>query len=95
MNGTVTVTIDKAGRIVVPKQVREELHLSPGDELDLEASDDGIHLRPSRNKPRLIRENGMWVIDTGGPVITAEMVNAIIRKGREERINRILGGSGK
>jgi AbrB family looped-hinge helix DNA binding protein len=31
----VRVTIDRSGRIVIPKQIRDELRLQPGDELEL------------------------------------------------------------
>jgi len=34
----------------------------------------------------------MWVIDTGGPVLTTEMVRDIIEQGRRERMQRFLGG---
>jgi AbrB family looped-hinge helix DNA binding protein len=33
------VTIDKAGRIVLPKSIREELQLSPGDALEVDSSE--------------------------------------------------------
>ena len=42
------LTIDKLGRIVLPKLVREKLQLSAGDELELESLDDLITLRPLR-----------------------------------------------
>ena len=32
-------TIDKAGRIVVPKALRDELSLTPGQELEISAVD--------------------------------------------------------
>ncbi|MGH9550162.1 MAG: AbrB/MazE/SpoVT family DNA-binding domain-containing protein, partial [Terriglobales bacterium] len=45
-----TLTIDKAGRIVLPKPVREALQISPGDSLELESSEDQILLRPARGR---------------------------------------------
>ncbi|MGH1505593.1 MAG: AbrB/MazE/SpoVT family DNA-binding domain-containing protein, partial [Acidimicrobiales bacterium] len=48
-NGTVDsmlVSIDRAGRIVVPKEVRERFDLGPDAQLELEADHTGIHLRP-------------------------------------------------
>lgn len=85
-----TVNIDKAGRIIVPKKLREALHLQPGDELEIDLVEDGLRLRPRREGGRLLRKNGMWVIDTGGRV-TPEMVNETLQQVREERERRILG----
>jgi AbrB family looped-hinge helix DNA binding protein len=36
---TSRLTVDKAGRVVLPKPVRDELQLSPGDSLELESSE--------------------------------------------------------
>ena len=47
------LTIDKAGRIVIPKPLREELHLEPGDDLELESAGEEITLRPVRGRDRL------------------------------------------
>jgi AbrB family looped-hinge helix DNA binding protein len=87
-----TVTIDSAGRIVVPRKLRDKLHLRAGDELEIDASDEGIQLRLRKKESRLVLENGMWVIDTGGPVLTVEMVRESIEQGRRERMQRFLGG---
>ena len=87
-----TTTIDKAGRIVLPKQIRDELQLGPGDAIELEASEDQVVLRPARGKGRMRREQGVWVFDSGRP-ITVEMVNKTIRRIRNERERRFLGKS--
>jgi AbrB family looped-hinge helix DNA binding protein len=34
---TTKLTLDKAGRVVIPKPLRDELNLEPGDALQLEA----------------------------------------------------------
>jgi len=85
-----TASMDKAGRIVLPKQVRDELGLGPGDSLELESSEEQIVLRPARGRGRMYKEHGMWVFDSGEP-LTVEAVNKTIRQVREERDRRNLG----
>ena len=82
--------MDKAGRIVLPKPVRDELQLGPGDALEVESSEDRIVLRPARGKGRMYKEHGMWVFDSGEP-LTVEVVNKTLRRVREERDRRNLG----
>jgi AbrB family looped-hinge helix DNA binding protein len=41
-------SLDKAGRILLPKRLRAELGLKPGDDLEIKKSSDGIMLRPVR-----------------------------------------------
>jgi AbrB family looped-hinge helix DNA binding protein len=85
-----TVSMDKAGRIVLPKPVRDELQLGPGDALEVESSEDRIVLRPARGKGRMYKEHGMWVFDSGEP-LSVEVVNKTLRRVREERDRRNLG----
>ena len=82
--------MDKAGRIVLPKAVREELQLSPGGSLDLEVSEDRVVLRPARAKPRMYKKHGIWVLHTGSP-LPADVVENTIKKVRKEREDRFLG----
>jgi AbrB family looped-hinge helix DNA binding protein len=85
-----TITLDKAGRVVLPKPVRDELQLSPGDSLEVHASEDEIVLRPARGKGRMYKKQGVWVFDSGKP-LAADVVEETIRKVREERERHILG----
>ena len=85
-----TTTIDKAGRIVLPKQIRDELQLRPGDAIELDATEDRVVLRPASGKGRMYKEKGMWVFDSGEP-LTVEVVNKTLRRVREERDRRNLG----
>lgn len=87
---TATVTIDKAGRLVLPKPMRDALHLKPGDALEIEQEGDAITMRQPRSKAVMKRKNGFWVFDTGGR-ITTEMVDKTLAEIREEHDRRILG----
>jgi len=85
-----TLTIDKAGRIVLPKPVRDELQLSPGDSLEVDSSEDRVILRPVRGNGRIYKKQGVWVFDSGEPLGT-DVVNKTLRHVREERDRRNLG----
>ena len=79
-----TLTIDKAGRIVIPKSLRDELNLSPGDTLELESEGNQVTLRPVRSASRLRLKKGIWVLGTGEK-ITLQDTNRVIREIREQR----------
>lgn len=80
-----TLTIDKAGRVVIPKALRDRLHLQPGDELTVEGNDEEISMKPARsNGVRMIRKGGIWV-RCGGERIPAELTDRILEELREER----------
>jgi AbrB family looped-hinge helix DNA binding protein len=49
MNG-MTLRMDKAGRIVLPKPIRDRLRLREGSELAREEHPDGLELRPVERK---------------------------------------------
>jgi AbrB family looped-hinge helix DNA binding protein len=85
-----TLTIDKAGRILLPKPVRDELQLSPGDSLEVDSSKERVILRPVRGTGRIYKKQGVWVFHSGQP-LDADVVNRTLRKVREERDRRNLG----
>ncbi len=86
------VTIDKAGRVVLPKTLRDELHLSPGDTLDLSVEDEQVTLRPRRTAPPLQKERGVWVLRTGEP-LTAQETRDALNAIRGQRAGRNAGAS--
>jgi AbrB family looped-hinge helix DNA binding protein len=65
---TTRTVIDKAGRVVIPKPLREQLHLEPGDSLEMESAGEQITLRPLRGTSPLSKEHGVWVFRTGHPL---------------------------
>jgi AbrB family looped-hinge helix DNA binding protein len=56
-------TIDKAGRVVIPAAIREQLGLEPGTELELTVTDDlGLHVARKVAPPELVRRGGRLVV---------------------------------
>lgn len=87
---TTRLVIDKAGRVVIPKPTREELHLEPGDSLEIETSGEQILLRPVRGTGPLTKEHGVWVFHSGQP-LPASATDKMLRQIREERDLANLG----
>lgn len=56
------VTVDRAGRIVVPKDLRERLSLEAGSELEVSVEDDALRLTPVRKAGRRIVEVDGWPV---------------------------------
>jgi len=81
------IQIDKAGRIVLPKSLRELFHLLPGDKLRLSIQGNGIRLEPIPAGGEFVRKGGVLVF-TGKftePITTAT-VNALMEQDREDRM---------
>jgi AbrB family looped-hinge helix DNA binding protein len=86
------VTIDRAGRVVLPKSLRDEMHLSPGDTLDLTVKGDEVTLRPRRGATPLQKERGVWVFRTGKS-LAANEAEETLRDIRVQRHRRNAGQS--
>lgn len=84
---TKTVTIDQAGRVVLPKRVRDEFHLRGGDHLELESAGGRITLRPAPSSSALCRERGVWVYRSGRK--SEASISVLTDRVREERLNSL------
>ena len=84
---TAKITLDKAGRVLIPKSLREDLHLGPGDVLELKQQGEEITLRPIRPAALVKKERGVWVFQ-GEP--TDESIIELIDRQRETRIREIF-----
>jgi len=81
---TTQLTIDSAGRVVLPKPIRKELDIGPGDLLELERVGERITLRPVRGGAPLAKEKGVWVFRTGYP-LTARVTDDLLKQIRDQR----------
>jgi AbrB family looped-hinge helix DNA binding protein len=80
--------IDKSGRIVVPKALRERLGFKPDTELEAIEQPDGVLLKRIEERPSMIKLDGLWV-HQGIPQQGANW-ERILEDVREERIESVL-----
>ncbi|PIP69484.1 MAG: AbrB family transcriptional regulator [Nitrospirae bacterium CG22_combo_CG10-13_8_21_14_all_44_11] len=78
-------TIDRFGRVVVPKDMRDRLGLRPGAELNIEAHNKEIVIKQTEQESPLHIEDGVLVF--AGTALGDITEN--IRRHREERIKKL------
>ena len=83
------LTIDAAGRVTLPKSLRQQLQLEPGDILRLASDGDQITLQPVRAAAPIRKEDGIWVYRSGQSATIS--IRKLIEESREERDLRALG----
>ncbi len=87
------VPIDQAGRIVLPKQVRQELAIKPGDTFKVSIRGIAVTLTPNKESAGFVRKGKALVFSTPGEeTLSEETVQEILDSGREERHSRIVEG---
>ncbi|HEY3728207.1 MAG TPA: AbrB/MazE/SpoVT family DNA-binding domain-containing protein [Solirubrobacteraceae bacterium] len=73
-------TIDRAGRLVIPKQLRDHVGLRPG-EVEVTAEGTGLRIEPLAGESLDERE-GRLVIPASGVHIDDELVQSLRRAGQ-------------
>jgi len=81
-------TIDKAGRVVVPRALRRATGLEAGSEVEIRAADGRIEMEPAPLEVRLERKGGVVVAVPVRPVppMGAAVVEGTIQSLRGRRI---------
>lgn len=54
-------TTDLSGRLVVPKSLRDQFHLAPGSEREIEPTSNGVIIRLADRSPALVNREGVLV----------------------------------
>jgi len=77
-------TIDSAGRIVVPKRLRDELGFEAGQQLELSATNGRLEIEHPVTAMRLERHEGrlVAVAEREMPPLTADTVRATLEQVR-------------
>jgi AbrB family looped-hinge helix DNA binding protein len=84
-----TLKIDKAGRVVLPKPVRDRLGLHAGSDLEIRETAEGVVLTPVEQKPSLVKE-GRFLVHTGDLPPGYDILKAI-DEDRDERMRKAWG----
>lgn len=86
----ITVPVDLAGRIVLPKPVREHLALKPGDRLKVSIQGAGLTLTPAKQTAGFVRKGRALVFSSGDDaMLAARTIEEIIEANRLESFARI------
>lgn len=80
-------TIDSAGRLVIPKALRQQAGLRAGAPLDIRLNDGRIEIEPALWPVKLVREGRFLVAVPEGEVVplTEEIVEETLEALRRER----------
>lgn len=70
-------TIDKAGRLVIPRALRERIGLAGGGEVELELDGAAVRVEPVSGRA-LRAEGGLLIIPAAGTPITGAAVRELI-----------------
>lgn len=70
-------TVDQAGRIVLPRRLRDQLGLGPGSTVDVSLDGDGLHVSPGGRTARLERRGGKLAAVAQTPVTDEDVLGLI------------------
>jgi AbrB family looped-hinge helix DNA binding protein len=80
--------MDKSGRIVFPKRLRERLGIRPGMELEAVEEPGGVLLQLVEQQPPMVQVKGLWV--HRGSAAPDTNWGRVLGDVREERIQAVL-----
>jgi len=77
--------LDKFGRVLIPKKLRERLGLEPYDALELQLEDGKLTLLPRRTSPPLRRKGRVLVVESEATGDLSQVLTHL----REERLDEL------
>ena len=85
---SIIISIDRAGRIVLPKPLRDQFNLHPGSQLEIKTMQDYLELKPVDAAPALVSQGGLLVHQGTSPLPLTDAT----AQAREERIVSLSRG---
>jgi AbrB family looped-hinge helix DNA binding protein len=85
MKNAIQTTIDSAGRLVLPKTVRDEAGILPGMTLRVTVQDGRVEIEPVPREVRIVQKGPLRIAVPveEGPSLTEETVERVRREIRE------------
>ncbi len=90
MKNAITTSIDAAGRLVVPKAVREQAGLTAGMALAVRCRDGRVEIEPRPRKVRIVRKGRVCVAEPEQP--SEPLSEEVVRRTRDGIRSRQAGG---
>lgn len=86
-----TATIDSAGRLVIPKALRERAGLTPGTRVDFRFHEGAIEITPAEAEVRWETRHGIQfpVPPDDAPDLSVEEIRDVIDAVRSERTDQV------
>ena len=81
-------TLDRFGRLVIPKNIRDRLGLRPGVEIEINEKENEVVVKPVEYRPSLKLKEGILVFSGKA---TGDLKRAV-RAHREERLSKVASG---
>ena len=81
-------TLDKFGRVVIPKRLREDLGLHPGSVLQIKQYDQKIFIEPVHEEPRMVVKKGVLVYQG----IAVGDIEKVVKDHRQKLLHKAASG---
>jgi AbrB family looped-hinge helix DNA binding protein len=81
-------TLDRFGRLVVPKDIRDRLGLRPGVEIEIDEKENEVILKLVDHEPSLMVKEGLLVYSGKA---TGDL-RAAVRAHRDDRLHKVSSG---
>lgn len=87
MINAMQTTIDSAGRLIIPKEIRKEAGLKPGMALEVTLHDGRIEIAPAPQRVRLVKKGRLLVAQPEAevPFLDEKTVDQTLKQLRRKR----------
>jgi len=84
MSSPISIAIDRVGRLVIPKEIREEAGIEPGMPLEMRCREGRIEIEPRRRPVRIVKKGRLQIAESveTGPALTRDVVKRAQKRAR-------------